>query len=63
MLFFSRPAGHPTEPSLIYNFMCEITKFYWQRYVLISTKMAAKFQNVTNEDVRALKDALEYLNK
>ena len=48
--------------SLIYNFSCEITKFSRQRSVRISTKMAAKFQNVTNEDVMALKDDLEYLN-
>ena len=36
--------------SLIYNFICEITKLSWQRSVRIITKMAAKLQNVTNED-------------
>ena len=50
-------------PILIYNFTCEITKLPWQPSVRLSAKMAAKFfKNVMNEDVRALKDALENPN-
>ena len=43
-------------PMLIYNFKCEITKMPWQPSVRLL------FENVFNEDVRALKDALENLN-
>ena len=41
--------------ALIYNFTREITNLPWQRFVRLGTKMAAKFKNVMNEDVRALK--------
>ena len=49
---------------LIYNFTCEATILPWQPSVCLSAKVAAKFffLNVMNEDVRALKDALENLN-
>ena len=39
-----------------------MTKLPWQPNVRLSVKMATKFQNVMNEDVRAQKDALENLN-
>ena len=42
--------------ALIYNFTCEITNLPWQRFVRLGAKMAARFKNVMNEDVRALKD-------
>ena len=38
------------------------TKLQWQRSVRFSAKMASRFQNVMNKDVRALKDDLENLN-
>lgn len=34
----------------------------WQPSVLLSAKIATKFENVINEDTRTLKDALEKLN-
>lgn len=34
----------------------------WQPSVLLSAKIATKFENVINEDIRTLKDALEKLN-
>ena len=42
--------------ALIYNFICEITNWPWQRFLCLGAKMAARFKNVVNEDVRALKD-------
>ena len=39
-----------------------IAKWPWQPSVRLSVKMATKFQNAMNEDVRAQKDALENLN-
>ena len=46
----------------IFNFTWEVTKLKWQRSVCVSAKIEAKFQNVINEDARALKDDLENLN-
>ena len=37
-------------------------KLPWQPSVRLSVKMATKFLNAVNEDVRAQKDALENLN-
>ena len=48
--------------AIICNFTCEITKLPWQPSVRLSVKMATKFSNAVNEDVRAQNDALEYLN-
>ena len=48
-------------PTLIYNFTYEVIKLPWQPS--LRAKMATKFQNVMNEDVRALKDSLENLNE
>ena len=39
-----------------------VPKLPWQCSAHVSAKMEAKFQNVMNEDVRALKDMLENLN-
>ena len=50
-------------PILICNHICENTKLPWQPSVRLSAKMAAKFSNIRNKDVRALKDALENLNR
>ena len=49
-------------PILICNHICENTKLPWQPSVRLSAKMAAKFSNIRNKDVGALKDALENLN-
>ena len=48
--------------ALICNFTCEIRKLPWQPSERVSVKMATKFQNVMNEDVRAQKDASKNLN-
>ena len=51
---------------LIYNFTCEITILPWQPsvhlYVSVPRRQQSFLKNVTNEDVKALKDALENLN-
>ena len=51
---------------LIYNFTCEITRLPWQPsvhlYVSVPRWQQSFLKNVTNEDVKALKDALENLN-
>ena len=49
-------------PRLICNHTCENTKLPWQTSLRLSAKMAAKFSNIRNKDVRGLKDALENLN-
>ena len=38
------------------------TKLLLQHYVRLSAKMASRFKNVMNEDIRSSKDALEDLN-
>ena len=43
-------------------YTCKRTKLQWQRSVRFSAKMASRFQNVMNKDVRALRDDLENLN-
>ena len=48
--------------ALICNFTCEITKLPWQPSIRLSAKMATKFQNFMNDNVRALKHALENLD-
>ena len=51
---------------LIYNFTCEITRLPWQAsvrlYVSVPRWQQSFLKNVTNEDVKALKDTLENLN-
>ena len=51
---------------LIYNFTCEIIRLPWQPsvhlYVSVPRWQQSFLKNVTNEDVKALKDALENLN-
>ena len=51
---------------LIYNFSCEIIRLPWQPsvhlYVSVPRWQQSFLKNVTNEDVKALKDALENLN-
>ena len=49
-------------PILICNYTWEITKLPWQHSLCVTAKMAAKFFNTMNEDVRALKDDLVNLN-
>lgn len=42
--------------ALIYNFPWQIAKLSWQRSVYLNTKMASKFKQFTNEEVRWLKN-------
>ena len=47
---------------ITYDFTSKNTKLLWQHSIRLSAKMAAKFKNVTNKDIRTLKDTSENLN-
>lgn len=47
---------------ITYDFTSKNTKLLWQHSIRLSAKMAAKFKNVMNKDIRTLKDTSENLN-